>query len=344
VEVDAVIGELIPYGTAGPVSELARRLRVPWIADLQDPWALDEMWLYPSAVHRLRDRRRMRSILRTADAVVMNTPQAATMLREAFPEFAERRVLSIPNGFDAEDFAETRPERVDDVFRIVHSGYLHTDLGLRHRRLRRIRRALGGMPVPSVDYLTRSHVFLLRAVDRLLRTEPDLDGRVEVDLLGVETPEDREVAATYPFVRFHGYRSHGETIAMLQAADLAFLPMQDLPSGVRAGLVPGKTYEYLASGTPILAAVPDGDARDILAEAGNASICRPADVDCLTNALRERVAAWRSGTLGPAANPDVLVRFERRRLAASLAAVVRDVVDGRSTGRRLEAASPEAVR
>ncbi len=34
----------------------------------------------------------------------------------------------------------------------------------------------------------------------------------------------------------------------MRSADLLFLPMQNLPPGVRATIVPGKTYEYLASG------------------------------------------------------------------------------------------------
>ena len=52
---------------------------------------------------------------------------------------------------------------------------------------------------------------------------------------------------------------------MIRAADLLLLPMHDLPNGNRARLVPCKTYEYLASGRPILAALPEGDARDLLA-------------------------------------------------------------------------------
>ncbi len=222
--VDVILGELGPYETAFGVEELSRLIGVPWIADLQDPWALDEMWLYPTAAHRIADRSRMRSTLRSAAAVVMNTPEAEVRLRTAFPEFRDRRVVSIPNGYDAGDFAIEPPRRDDRIFRIVHAGYLHTDLGLRHRRTRRLRRLLGGMPVPTVDFLTRSHVFLLDAVAAVLRAEPSLEGMIQVDLVGPETAEDREIAAPYPFVRFLGYRPHAETIKLLQTADLLFLP------------------------------------------------------------------------------------------------------------------------
>ena len=52
----------------------------------------------------------------------------------------------------------------------------------------------------------------------------------------------------------------------MRSADLLFLPMHDVPPGSRVGIVPGKTYEYLAWETPILAAVPDGDIAEILTE------------------------------------------------------------------------------
>jgi glycosyltransferase involved in cell wall biosynthesis len=329
-EVDAIIGELIPYPTAFGVERLARRLDLPWIADLQDPWALDEMWLYATAVQRLLDRHRMRSTLRSTAAVVMNTPEAARRLRSAFPEFRDRSVVSITNGFDAADFQLPPPRRNDGTFRIVHSGYLHTGFGLRHRKTRTVRRLLGGLPVPSVDFLTRSHVFLLAAVDAVVRDDPSLEGVIEVHLLGSVTDDDRAVAGPYRFVRFHGYIPHAQATELLRTADLLFLPMQDLPLGTRAGLVPGKTYEYMASGVPILAAVPDGDAREWLTAVGTASVCRPADVDCLAASIRTRVEDWRKGATLAAPDPAVLARFERRQLVAQMADLVKTVVAGSS--------------
>src|SRR5581483_11474046 len=105
----------------------------------QDPWVFDEMWLYPSALHRARDRRRMRRLLGTAAAVVMNTPESAKRVADAFPELRSRLVVSIPNGFDSADFAGPVPARADGKFRIVHCGYLHTEVGLRLRQRTRLR-------------------------------------------------------------------------------------------------------------------------------------------------------------------------------------------------------------
>jgi glycosyltransferase involved in cell wall biosynthesis len=178
------------------------------------------------------------------------------------------------------------------------------------------------MPVPGVDCLTRSHVYVMEAIADLIHEDPSLEGSIVLDLAGETTPADLAAAAAYPFVRFHGYRSHAETVALLKGAQLLFLPMHDLPPGTRAGLVPGKTYEYVASGSAVLAAVPEGDARDLLVESGTATVCRPTDVKCMAEAIRARVAAWRRGVPQDPPNPDVLARYERRRLTADLASVL----------------------
>ncbi len=52
-KIDVILGELGPYETSFGVENLAARLGVPWVADLQDPWALDEMRLYPRLYNEL---------------------------------------------------------------------------------------------------------------------------------------------------------------------------------------------------------------------------------------------------------------------------------------------------
>lgn len=329
---DVVFASLVPYDVAAAAPHVARRLGKPWIADLQDPWALDEMWPYPTGAHRLFDGRRMRRCLSSAAAIVMNTPEAALRVRRSFPELADR-VVSIPNGYDATDFEGAVPTRNDDRFRIVHTGYLYTDQGYRFRRMRPLRRVLGG--AQPVDMLTRSHVYLLRALEELSSTNPALTAAVEVVLAGVLTERDRKIAEeSHIPVRLTGYVSHAEAVELMRAADLLFLPMHDLPVGMRAGLVPGKTYEYLASERPILAAVPDGDARDLLEEAGSAVLARPTDYREMARLIGVEVERWQAGRPAQAPRPDVLRRYERRELTRQLAEVI-DSVSAREPAKLL---------
>ena len=111
----------------------------------------------------------------------------------------------------------------------------------------------------------------------------------------------------------------------MRSADLLFLPMHDLPTGTRATVVPGRPTEYIAAGRPILAAVPDGDARDLLAAAGTAYLCRPRDVDGMAAAIVEAHARWRAREPVPQPPADFLRRFEYRELSAQIASVFDEV-------------------
>lgn len=314
-----------PYDSADAGVRLARDLDRPWVADLGDPWALDEMMVFPSAVHRRQALGQMRRLLASASAVVMSTPEAVVRLREGLPELASTPVVAIPNGFDANDFAGAIAPRDDGRFRVVHTGYLHTELGRTQRRWQGVRDVLGGS-LGGLDIMTRSHVHLVDAINGLLEQRAELRDTVELHLAGVLTDADREVARRCPVAKVHGYLTHAESIELMRSADLLFLPMHNVPPGVRATIVPGKTYEYLASGRPILAAVPDGDARDILGAAGNAILVRPDDVEGMAVAIGAELARWQAGRPPGEPDPEVVSRFEYRRLAGELAAVFDSVL------------------
>jgi glycosyltransferase involved in cell wall biosynthesis len=100
--------------------------------------------------------------------------------------------------------------------------------------------------------------------------------------------------------------------------------MHKLPPGTRATIVPGKTYEYLASGRPILAAVPEGDARDLVAASGRGLVCDPDDVDGIALIIREQLDAPPRATEVALDAQD----FEYRRLARNVAAVLDQVTGG----------------
>jgi glycosyltransferase involved in cell wall biosynthesis len=316
--VELVYASMAPWQSGDAAAALSKALGVPWVADLRDPWALDEMVVYPTAAHRRYALRRMRRLLALADAVVMNTPEAAARVGR-FPELRDKPIEAIPNGFDASDFAGAPPPRTDQTFRIVHAGYLHSELASGSALTALVRELLGGA-VRGVNILARSHAYLLQALDQLLQARPKLESMIELHLAGVLSERDRELARR-TFVSVNGYLSHADAVALIRSADLLFLPMHDLPPGKRATIVPGKTYEYLASGRPILAAVPDGDARDLLTAARSARLARPAESSRMAELIEAEVERWQAGTPVPEPGHDLLRRYERRRLTGDLARV-----------------------
>lgn len=332
-DADVVYASCLPYETAFAGASVARALDRPWVADLEDPWALDEMRVQPTALHQRVDMARMCRALETASAIVMCAPEAAERVRRGLPGSPERIVTSVPIGFDGRAFRGPAQPRTDGRFRIVHTGSLQTQLGYDHRHSRSLRRALGGTSV-DVDILTRSHVFLIEAIERLLAARPELRDRVEAVFAGGFTGGDREACAGRSFVHDAGLLSHPETVELMRSADLLFLPMQNLPPGSRAGLIPYKTFEYLAARRPILAAVPDGDVRDLLEPLADATVCRPDDVAAMTAALGSWIDRGPVHEVRHDFDSAPLVELERSRSVARIADVLDQVLGvGRQAAR-----------
>jgi glycosyltransferase involved in cell wall biosynthesis len=322
--IDAIYASMSPFESGSVAAVLAERLDVPWIADLRDPWALDEMREYATVVHRLRDVARMRTVLGSAAAIVMNTPEAKRRLLARFPELNARIAVHIPNGWDASDFAGPDSSTTSDRFKIVHTGSLHTEAARTGRRRALVRRLLGGSA--PMELLTRSHLFLLAAMRRLRASDPELAQALELHLAGNLTEADRHAAG--PETVLHGYLPHSRSVELLRSADLLFLPMQALPAGQRATIVPGKTYEYLGSGRPVLAAVPEGDARELVAASAHAWACAPDDVEAMAAIIRGELIHKRASGRRPDAPRPELARYERRILGSELARLVEQVAPG----------------
>jgi glycosyltransferase involved in cell wall biosynthesis len=276
----------------------------------------------------------MHRFLDSASALIMSCPEAVRRVRREFPHWDDKLVTAIGHGFNREDYLGPASRRSDRAFRIVHTGALHTGLGRAHLRTRSMRRVLGGTSL-EVDILTRSHVYLLEAIERVEAARPELAGRIELHLAGELTDADREVASRFSRVKAYGHLPHADAVALARSADLLFVPMHDLPEGRRAGLVPCKSYEYLATGRPILAALPDGDARDLLGRFARVSICRPSDVPAMAAAIAELVAEGGGGPADAAApqshvEQELVAAYERHRLTGRIAGVLDEVLARRA--------------
>ncbi|MFH0909939.1 MAG: glycosyltransferase [Planctomycetota bacterium] len=315
------------------LSWIGRRLQAGGarvVYDLRDPWALDGWRLYGSRRRWREDRRAMVETLSAADGVVANTPEAGRALLKAVPLLAQDRLRVIPNGFDGEDFAEgaapppTLPKE-EGSFELVHAGSLHTrTLYLYEGFLGRLRKWRHYRP-ERIDTSGRTPLHLLRAVRLLREAREGLAERLRVVFVGPADKDSRravEESGVGDRVLFTGYLSHAEAVGRLKRADALFLPLHGLPEGGRSLIVPGKLYEYLAAGKPILACLPEGDAKDLVLESGRGVAADPCDASAIARAMAELVARAEAGAFASSASAPApgLKRFERRRLAVEMAA------------------------
>ena len=311
-----------PYAAAVLGDELERRLGIPWALDLRDPWTLDGWRAHPSRLHALYDRRRMVSALRSASLVIANTP-AARREYIALAGLRPEGVVTIPNGYDLDDFRETRLTPPRSRFRLVHAGWLHDPAprppGRRRARWR------------EVDETGRSGRYLLHGLESLRRTRPDLFRQLEVELVGHVHPGHRELAlrlGVADVIVERGYLAHDQSVSALLGADMVFVPLSAVTPGEEALVVPGKLYEALGSGRPVLACLPPGDARRLVEATGAGVLGRPDSAEDIAQALIVAIEAWRAGHPLSGASLESIEAFTRHSLTRRLASVL-DAMRGR---------------
>ena len=332
---DLIFVSMSPFQDAEIGARLSRKYGLPWIADLRDPWALDEFQVYRTFIHRLAEARKMRNALASAAGVIMNTPVARDRLLELFPEFGDRPVTSITNGYDPADFSMAGTVTRGGKFRIVHTGTFHTKMGMHQKHRRTIYRILGRCE-SGMEILPRSPFYLLRALERISRTDPAIHEALEVVFAGVMSDADKELISRSSVagkISVTGYLGHSESVKETASADLLFLPLHKVKPGRNASIVPGKTYEYIGSGNPILAALPEGDAKRFVETAGNCWITEPDDVEGMAEGIRHFFRQWESGILSHTRDPGVTKAFERRTLTRQLADFLRSI-DTKVVGHR----------
>lgn len=295
--------------TAPPVSahalaqRLAREAGLPWVADYRDLWA-DNPGYAAADWRRAWDRRTEARWLAQAAGVSVVTPswqqRFAAQLGAAAP------VAFIPNGYDEADFAGLVPEpAADGAFRLVHTGAF---------------------------YGPRDPGTLLDGLARYLKAAPAGARPLKLRLVGsIGSRFDHalaQFAAEHPgVIERRAYVPHAEALKEMLAADALLLVVgagQGAQQAARhaavvAGTLPGKLFEYLRAGPPVLLLGDEaGDAAGILRRHGRGWVVdetQPARI-------AEGLAAMMSGT-PPPAPPQPATVFERRALTGEFAAFLR---------------------
>jgi glycosyltransferase involved in cell wall biosynthesis len=265
------ISTIITTGPPHSIHLIGQRLKkknpnIKWIADFRDPWSewdlLDTLSL--TTLARARHRALEKKVLRNADRVVTIAPYHV----KSFEQLGGRRVQLITNGFDEDDFAGILRKRTDK-FTVRHTGI--------------------------VDEL-RDPRPLMQAIRSACRENPQLPADLVVEFIGnVNTAFKREIQSDPllgPLTKFTANMPHEQLLRMYGETDLQVLILAH--TAIAPGNLPGKFFEYLASGAAILAIGPvDGDAAQILKSTGAGKIFKREDNEGITDSLLSSYMSWR---------------------------------------------------
>ena len=265
------------FSSSGPVSNhlvaraLKRQTKLPWVADFRDPWTENmhrttirwRLWL---------EKRMEKSVFLEADAITTVTQSFAHDFKRLYPE---RDVQVIYNGFDPEDFTALKGSPPAAPLTLAYTGILY---GKRHPR------------------------YFFQAIRRLID-----DGTIDENTLRLEVAgildypghhENHDAIVSLGLekvVIHHGFLPHHQALALLKRSHvLVIFGDQDQTAG---RYIPGKLFEYMAIGRPILGLLKSGEASALIQRLGLGFHADPESVEAIEQALRDIVTRFRKGEL-----------------------------------------------
>lgn len=302
------------FSTSGPVTNhlvarrLAREFGVKWVADFRDPWTQN---MHSSGIawrERLEERMEA-GVMAEADAVTTVTATFAENFRKKHGSRI-RRLELIYNGFDQADFVGLTPEHAaPGKFHAVYAGILYQKRNPR-LLLRAIRELIDAGDVERED--------LLLSFAGVFDYPGYSENRDCVEALGLGD-----------VVRVLGNLPHKQALGLMKGAD-ALLLIGDVSPDAGA-YIPGKLYEYMGIGKPILALNKPGEATQIIQTFRLGQVADPEDKEAIKQAFLKLYREWKAqGAAGAAERDDDFAErvkpYERREQARQLAELMNELV------------------
>lgn len=215
-----------PFSSSLSAAIVKRLSGRPLVVDFRDAWSLNPH-THPRRLQRAMISRFERFVLDICDALIVNTDGSARLHAATYPEYREK-IVTIPNGYDALTLVNRTITESD--FQIMHVGSFY---GSRN-------------PDALLECLAemgRDDIIFVQVGGGLESYERFKD-RVRIKIV---PPLPREKA-----------------LELMQKASLLYLKQGWEPGVSEYIAVGAKTYEYLATGLPILADVPPGDNAELV--------------------------------------------------------------------------------
>jgi len=285
------------YSTSGPLTchliamLLKRRFGIPWVAEFRDEWFEAPQLPLPTNLHKKLHYYLERLVVEEADKIVTLAPVFSTLLlkHRADPE----KFTTIPIGYDPGDLiASTREESNDGKrFTVVFAGLVYESF-------------------PPDRFLS--------AVNALIKDGFIPSKKLIIRFVGANTIN----RALDPFrvTECTGFMPRKDALSFILHADLLLL----LLSRERgSGVIPSKVFEYMASGKPILALVPqEGDVAGIIRQTKTGTIVDFEDEEGIRKSFFELYTRWEKGSLNVAPDWREIERFDQRLLFRKLGMIL----------------------
>ncbi len=290
---------------------LALLTGLPWVTHFRDPWITGlRPEFCPNELYLRIGLALERITIARANAVVCVTEEHAALMRATYDQMPASKFAVVMNGFDGLEWKEAGEALFQNAqcspatprkFRITYAGRF---------------------------YMKRNPGPLFRALRTLIDAGEMEREEVSVEFIGwCETSEGRSLtdliseAGIGDCVEMVGPLNHFDTLRRLSQSDLLLLLAEELVMQI-----PGKTFEYLKTGRPILSLTSEGSLANLLRQTGGGWVVSPNDQEGVVAAVRECYHLWKQKLPCPTPNPVVVESFDRRTTTGQIAELLNSFV------------------
>jgi glycosyltransferase involved in cell wall biosynthesis len=293
-KVDLVVSTGPPHSMHLLALGLKKSLGVKWIADFRDPWTNIDFYkeLMLSTWADRKHKRLEQEVLKSAD---LSLTIGYTMTSE-LKELGANKVETVTNGYDDADFPDSQVT-LDEKFSISHIGTFS----------------------PS-----RNQPEFWKALNELKKENKEFAGKLVLRTVGVVDHSVKEAIIANGLEENWNqipYVPHEELLNYQRTSQVLLVSINNTPNA--RGILPGKFFEYLASGRPILAIGPKmSDIGTVLGKTKAGIIVEPDDVQ----GIKEAVLGLFNRTASIQRNAESVAAFSRRQITGQLAELMNETI------------------
>lgn len=289
-----------PFSLFYEFSKFKKHCKIPFFFDYRDIWYGSYFAFYPTPFHKMLHKKMEYKSLKAADHISVTNRIVKERLIKTYNFLTYNDISIISHGFDHKDIerVQAQPKSKNRMV-LTYSG---------------------------IFMVYNTPEYLLKAFKELTLERPDIAKNIELHFVGFLRKENTNLIKKLKLQEFvfdHGYVNHDEAVSKIKSADVLWI-MVGRRKNIDA-ILPGKLYEYIGTGKPILGCVPEGAAKLALSEYPASFICEPDNVRQIKETLIKIFELYKRNEL-PKVDEEFLVKYRRDNLTEKLAEQMNNIL------------------